>query len=108
MEFNWIQTIASILAGLAVCIPLVAKLVQAVQQAVKEKNWTVLMKMTMDLMAEAEKKFTVGADKKEWVMSMIEASAATINFDIDYNAVSDMIDSMCDMSRIVNGPKARP
>ena len=105
MNMDLLQAVISILTGLAVCIPLVVELVKAVRNAIREKNWTVLMKLVMDLMEEAEHKFELGAEKKEWVMGMIQASAATINFDIDYDAVSAMIDSMCDMSRIVNGPK---
>ena len=30
-----------------------------------------------------EKKFNEGADRKEWVLAMIESSADIINYDID-------------------------
>ena len=106
MDIEWVRIVVSILSGLAVCIPLAVKLVQVVRQAIREKNWTILMKLVMDLMEEAEKKYEVGADKKDWVMGMLAASEDTINFDIDYAAVSAMIDALCDMSRVVNGPKA--
>lgn len=107
MNIDWIQTIVSILTGVAICIPLAAKLVKFVKQVIRERNWRVLLKLVMDLMEEAEEKYQKGADKKEWVMGMIAASEDTINFDVDYDAVSALIDSLCDMSRIVNGPKAR-
>lgn len=58
----------------------------------------------MNLMKEAEKKFDTGAEKKEYVMSMIKASADTINYDIDMDAISDLIDSLCSMSKVVNAP----
>ena len=106
MDIEWVRIVVSILSGLAVCIPLAVKLVQVVRQAIREKNWTTLMKLVMDLMEEAEKKYTAGADKKEWVMGMIAASENTLNFDVDYETVSIMIDALCDMSRVVNGPKA--
>lgn len=35
---------------------------------------------------------------------MVKASADTINYDIDLNVVSDMIDDLCDMSNIINPP----
>ena len=55
-------------------------------------------------MKEAEKKFDTGVEKKEYVMSMIKASADTINYDIDMDAISDLIDSLCSMSKVINAP----
>lgn len=98
------EIVVSILAGLTVCIPLVVKLCEYVQKAVKEKNWNSLLTLVMNWMKEAESKFSNGADRKEWVMSMVEASAKTINFDIDMEQVSQLIDSLCSMSKVVNAP----
>jgi hypothetical protein len=53
-------------------------------------------------MAEAEDKFDKGADKKEWVMGELKAVANTLNYDIDWNVVSDMIDKICDVSKEIN------
>lgn len=106
IDIDWVQTVVSILTGLAVCIPVVVELVKQVQKAIREKNWTALMKLVMELMARAEELYQKGSDKKKWVMEMLAASENTINCDIDYAAVSDMIDSMCDMSKVVNGKKA--
>lgn len=99
---EWINYAVSVLSGLAVAIPLVVKLVEYVKKAVKEKNWNQVLKLVMDLMAEAEKKFETGAEKKEWVLAMIKASADSINYDIDTNAIGELIDSLCDMSKAVN------
>lgn len=101
---EWINYAVSVLSGLAVAIPLVVKLVEYVKKAVKEKNWNQLLKLVMDLMTEAEKKFETGAEKKEWVLTMIKASADSINYDIDTNAIGELIDSLCDMSKAVNAP----
>ena len=98
------EIVVSILAGLTVCIPLVIKLVEYVQKAVKEKNWNALLTLVMNLMKEAEPMFSNGADRKAWVMSMVEASAKTINFDIDMEQVSQLIDSLAAMSKVVNAP----
>ena len=66
MDFNyWIQIAISILSGIAVAIPLIIKLVNVVKDSVKEKNWNLLMKMTMDYMTEAEKNIDSGAERKE-------------------------------------------
>lgn len=101
---EWLEIIISILSGLAVTIPLVIKLVEYVKKAIKEKNWNKLLELVMKLMAEAETKFDNGKDRKAWVLHMVEASAATINYDIDLAQVGEMIDSLCAMSKKVNPP----
>ena len=106
MDFNyWVQIAISILSGIAVAIPLIIKLVNVVKDSVKEKNWNLLMKMTMDYMTEAEKNIASGAERKEWVMSMVIASAANINYpmtDDDVKKIEDLIDAICDASKILN------
>ena len=111
MDFNyWIQIAISILSGIAVAIPLIIKLVNVVKDSVKEKNWNLLMKMTMDYMTEAEKNIASGAERKEWVMSMVIASAANINYpmtDDDVKKIEDLIDAICDASKILNNSEDR-
>lgn len=104
VDSSYINYIIAILTGLATAIPLVINLIKYVQKAVKEKNWNQVVQLVMNLMKEAEKKFDTGAEKKEYVMSMIKASADTINYDIDMDAISDLIDSLCNMSKVVNAP----
>ena len=104
MKFDW-NILISILSGLAVCIPLVIKLVQSVQSGVKEKNWDRLLQMVMQYMAEAEKNISNGATRKEWVMGMLDTAAKTCNYDLtdeERAKMSTMIDSMCDMAKTVN------
>lgn len=55
-------------------------------------------------MQEAEKKFEDGATKKEYVLALVKSSADTINYDIDIDAVGNLIDSLCDMANVVNAP----
>ena len=102
MEMEWLKLIISILSGLAAAIPLVIKLVEYVQKAVKERNWNQVLEIVMDLMETAEEKFESGAERKEWVLSMLKASADSINYDIDYQATGEMIDSLCDFSKVIN------
>lgn len=96
------------LSGLAVAIPLVVQLVKYVQASVKEKNWNKLLNLVMSLMATAEKKFETGAERKEWVLAMVKASADEINYDVDMDALSDLIDSLCAMSKQVNAKDESP
>ena len=102
---EWLNLIIEILSGLAIVIPLVVTLVKYVKQAIKEKNWTALVELITKLMKEAEGKFETGAERKFWVLSAVQASANTINYDIDIAQVGDLIDSLCDLSKIVNANK---
>lgn len=100
-----VNIVVAILTGLAACIPLAVKLVQYVQEATQEKNWGMLLGLVVDLMEEAEQKFADGATRKEWVMAMVQASAEYVSYPMDIDALSDMIDALCDMSKIVNAPE---
>lgn len=104
---EWINYAVSIMSGLVVTIPLIIKLVEYVKKAVKEKNWNHLLQLVMNLMAEAENKFEDGATKKEWVLAMIHSSASSINYDVDIDAVGALIDSLCDMSKVVNADETK-
>lgn len=100
---NVINLIVAILSGLAVCIPLVAKLVQYVRQAIQEKNWSAVMSLVLKLMEEAEQNYETGAERKEYVMDSIIAMQDTLNYQVDLDVISAMIDSICAASKIVNG-----
>lgn len=99
MENFWVQAIFSILSGLIIVTPLVIKLIEFVTANTKEKNWNQMLKLVMDLMADAEKQFDKGSKKKEWVLGQLRVMADTLNYDIDWAVVSEMIDKICDVSK---------
>lgn len=101
----WVNLIVGILSGLAAAIPLIIELVKWVKIAIKEKNWAKLLELLTAFMKEAEVKFETGAERKEWVMMAIKASAETINYEIDEATISNLIDQLCAMSKVVNGKK---
>lgn len=98
----WVNVIISILTGIATCVPLVIKLIQVVKESVKSKNWTALMQLVLKLMAEAEENYSTGEEKKSYVMDSIEAMKDTLNYDVDMDAVSAMIDSIVIASKNIN------
>lgn len=100
-----LQLIINLLGVLIMVIPLVVELVKWIKTAIKEKNWAKLLELLTTLMKEAEVKFETGAERKEWVMMAIKASAETINYEIDEAVISDLIDQLCAMSKVVNGKK---
>lgn len=106
---SWVEIVVSILSGLAVCIPLVVQLVNVVRASVKEKNWSQIVAIVLDLMKQAETLFSEGAAKKAWVMAGVESAAKSINYNYDEVAkqkVSDMIDAICATAKIVNAEGA--
>ena len=58
--------------------------------------------MVLDLMVQAEQDYSVGSEKKTFVMNQVAVLAKTVNFEIDMNKVSDLIDALCDMAHEVN------
>lgn len=107
MDMELVKLLVSVLSGLAAAIPLVVKLIEYVQKAIKEKNWNQVLNMVMKYMETAEEKFETGAEKKEWVLAMVKASADTINYDIDLTVIGEMIDRLCDMSNVINPPASK-
>ena len=106
---SWVDIVVSIMSGLAVCIPLVVQLVNVVRASVKEKNWSQIEAIVLDLMKEAETLFSDGATKKAYVMASVESAAKSINYNYDEVAkqkVSDMIDAICETAKIVNAEGA--
>ena len=97
-----VSIIVAILTGLAACIPLAAKLVTFAKQAAQEKNWGAYLGLAVKLIQQAEQKFNDGATRKEWVMAMVQASAEYINYPVDSDALSNLIDALVGMSKNVN------
>ena len=91
-----------ILAGLAIVIPLIVELVKYVKKSTLEKNWNNLIRLLLNLMATAEEKFDNGADRKQWVIAMVQASANTINYPISEQELSKLIDSLVELTKKVN------
>lgn len=103
---DWLQLIAAVLAGIATAIPLVVKLVEVAEKCRREKNWKKMLELVMALMDDAEGMFADGADKKAWVLGGVQEMANIVDYDIDINAVSHMIDQLCSFSKKVNAPES--
>ena len=97
-----LELIIEILAGLMIVIPLVAKLIEYVKKSVLEKNWNNLIRLLLNLIATAEEKFDNGADRKQWVIAMVQASANTINYPISEQELSKLIDNLVELTKKVN------
>lgn len=100
-----LDIIVTILSGIMVCVPILLALGSAISECVREKNWSAIVTFVLDYMVEAEQLFEKGADRKTWVMEMLEEVVIQLNYPYDdeaRNKVSAMIDDICEASRIIN------
>lgn len=97
-----LELIIEILAGLTIVIPLVIKLIEYVKKSALEKNWNNLIRLLLNLIATAEEKFDNGADRKQWVIAMVQSSANTINYSISEQDLSNLIDNLVELTKKVN------
>lgn len=102
---DYIRLILQIVVQLITLTPLVIELVKYVRLSIKEKNWGKLLNIVLGLIQQAETTFDNGATRKEWVMAMAKSAAASINYEIDEEQLSELIDSLVELSKKVNVPK---
>ena len=99
---EWLELIIAILSGIAACIPLVIKLIDYIKALYKEKNWSKLVVIVSNLIAEAETLYPDGASKKEYVINSVMAIAKTIDYPIDKDMLGELIDNLVTLSKKVN------
>ena len=99
---KYIELIIAILSGLVATIPLAIQLVKYVKAAILEKNWSKVMKLVLNLMTEAEKNYATGAERKQYVISSIESIKDTLNYQVDMEQISQMIDAIVAASKTIN------
>ena len=97
-----LNLVIEVLAGLVIIIPLIVELIKYVKKSTLEKNWANLIRLVMNLMATAETKFDNGADRKQWVVAMVQASANTINYPVTDKELGDLIDDLVALTNKVN------
>lgn len=49
--------------------------------------------------------FSNGADRKQWVMAMVQVSAEAVKYNVNMTEIGQLIDDLCKMSKVVNGDK---
>lgn len=72
--------IPGVVSGIVVTIPLVIALINYVKKAISEKNWQKIVRLIVSEMVAAEALFNTGAERKEYVMKMVCATAAEIGY----------------------------
>lgn len=106
MNFDtWINIIINVLSSLVIIIPLGVKLYRTIKDLVKEQNWPVLMGYAIKYMAMAEENMSDGAERKKWVLDSLKTTAQNIGYnltDSDLAKIGEMIDSICDASKVIN------
>lgn len=99
---EWLKLIIAMLSGIAACIPLVIKLIDYIKALYKEKNWSKLIVIVSNFMAEAETLYPDGASKKDYVINSVMDISKTIDYPVDREMLSELIDSLVTLSKKVN------
>ena len=106
MNFDtWINIIINVLSSLVIIIPLGVKLYRTIKDLVKEQNWPILMGYAIKYMSMAEKNISGGAEKKQWALDSLKSTAQHSGYnltDSDLAKIGEMIDSICDASKVIN------
>lgn len=99
---GYINLIIAILSGLVTAIPLVVQLVKYVKAAIQEKQWSKVLTLVLNLMTEAERAYATGEERKVFVMNSIESIKDTLNYQVDMNQISEIIDQIVAASKTIN------
>lgn len=99
---EWAKLIIAILSGIATCVPLAIKLVNVIRDLYKEKNWSKLVVIVSNFMAEAEALYSDGASKRDYVINSVMAISKTIDYPVDRDMLGELIDSLVALSKKVN------
>lgn len=86
-------------------IPLVILVIAVIKRTIelaKAKDWNKVYELLMELIKEAEPMFDTGSTRKEWVMNSLHLIGKTLGYKYDENQVSQTIDDLCAMSKVVN------
>jgi hypothetical protein len=97
-----LSLIIAILTGISTCIPLVIQLIKYIKMSIAEKNFGNIMQIVIDLMPEAEEKFSTGEARKQYVMSNVESLSNKLGYEVDLDKVSAMIDAIVAASKKIN------
>lgn len=100
-----LNLVLAIITGLSAAIPLVIQLVKYIKLAIKEKNFSRIMTIVLALMSEAEENYATGAERKEYVMDSITKLSNSLDYDVDLDAISAMIDAIVEASKKINVKK---
>jgi hypothetical protein len=97
-----LNIVLPIITGLCACIPLVIQLVKYIKLSITEKNFGNIMNLVLELIPEAEEKFATGAERKAYVMTNIASLCVILNYEVDLDKISEMIDAIVSTTKLVN------
>ena len=99
---DYYHNIVYILAGLIVVVFIGMQLFAKIKPYLTNGQWYIPVIQAIQFMAIAEDKFDNGADRKVWVMETLKEAMTKLNIECNYEAISNMIDAICRLSKILN------
>ena len=97
-----LNLIMIIMIGASMCVLLAIQLIKYIIKSIKEKDFGKIMDLILDLMPEAEERFSTGAEKKEYVMNNIKSLSSTLGYNVDMDMVGQTIDALVALTKKVN------
>lgn len=96
------EIVLAVITGISAAIPLAIQLVKYIKAAIAEKNFGNIMKLALELMPEAEEKFSTGEERKAYVIDNLKSISDTLDYEVDFEKISEMIDAICKASKQIN------
>lgn len=110
MSVNEIITLVTLICGLVgaigALIPTAIKLVSALKEIVKNKEWQKIIKMAYKAVESAEATGKTGAEKKEMAISAVKAACAEAGIEITEESLSKLGDYIDELIAYFNNMSA--
>lgn len=110
MSINEIITLVTLICGLigaiGALIPTVIKLIGALKEIVKNKEWQKIIKMAYKAVESAEATGKTGAEKKEIAISAVKAACAEAGVEITEESLTKLGDYIDELIEYFNSMSA--
>lgn len=110
MSVNEIITLVTLICGLVgaigALIPTAIKLVSALKEIVKNKEWQKIIKMAYKAVESAEATGKTGAEKKEMAISAVKAACTEAGIEITEESLSKLGDYIDELITYFNSMSA--
>lgn len=94
--------VKSIIIAAIIVVILVIRLIKYIQSKRYTHDYRELEKVIIDLLLKAEYEFDNGKDRKEYVINNVESLNKIFGYNLNYDQISEMIDSIVDATNKIN------
>ena len=99
---EWIDLIIAICGAITVIVPLGINLYKAMVALIKEKNYAKILEIMKDAAVEAEKLYSTGAERRDYVLNILKVSCENLKVDYDENKLDTELTKFIDATKKIN------